>query len=108
MVYTVSRNCDERYEEFTCWDEFERYKETIDEQKKFDQEYSRLFHNCVTAIYSLINHTQRSVSKYGNEGFQDRYALSVRDPDSTIIILYLSKYVAARENDCTVEELSST
>jgi hypothetical protein len=80
MVYTVSRNCDELFEEFTWWDEFEGYKQSsADERKEFDKEYSRLFHNSVTAIYSLINHTQRFVNKYGDEDFQDRYTSSVTD-----------------------------
>lgn len=80
MVYAVVTNCDELYEEFSWWDEFEGYDETTAEERKdFDQEYSRLFHNCVTAIYSLINHTQRFVNKYGDESFQNLYSSRIRD-----------------------------
>mgnify|MGYP007008815102 CR=1 FL=1 len=80
MVYAVVQNCDKLYEEFSWWDEFEGYDETTaDERKDFDQEYSRLFHNCVAAIYSLINHTQRFVNKYGDESFRTSYSSTVKD-----------------------------
>lgn len=80
MVYAVARNCDELYEELNWWDKFEGYDETTArERKEFDQEYSRLFHNCVTAVYSLINHTQRFVNKYGDESFRDVYSSTVKE-----------------------------
>ncbi|WP_225336244.1 hypothetical protein [Halomicrobium urmianum] len=80
MVYAVMQNCDELYEQFSWWDEFEGYEgTTAEERKDFDQEYSRLFHNCVTAIYSLINHTQRFVNKYGDESFQNTYSSTIMD-----------------------------
>lgn len=79
IAYCVDVNCEKlstraewyRENEGTWGDDRVMYR------RWFDKEYSRLFHNVVTSIYTITNHMQRLVSKYGRDGFSHRYSKKV-------------------------------
>lgn len=75
-IYTFNRN----FEDITELDDwfhdqgFEIQKMKHRGQlEEFQQEYLRRLHNYISAVYSLIKHTQRINGKYGTEEFGEEY-----------------------------------
>lgn len=47
--------------------------------KLLKEDYFRLLHNYITSVYTLINHSQRIVNKYGDEGFAEQYSEEIQE-----------------------------
>lgn len=53
--------------------------EEIDLNAVIKEEYFRLLHNYISSVYTVINHSQRIVSKYGDDDLYDNYSGKLRD-----------------------------
>lgn len=79
----TSRNCEILLEaEAILEEEGLEYFSQSNPEKSMDEyqlEYLRRLHNYISSVYSLINHTQRVVDKYGDEEFKEHYEEVLRE-----------------------------